>query len=110
MAAADPWSHLELEPAAPAATVDAATADEARPDAATVNEARPDASMASTAAAPEADKFFNDALKQKVKVYAGAGVVAGVSVGLTIGVHKLIKDHSHRAYVSAFLHTSPASL
>ena len=102
MAAADPWSHLELEPAAPAPAVDAA-ADEARPDAATVNEARPDAATASTAAAPEADKFFNAALKHKIKVYAGAGAVVGVSVGLAIGAHKLIKDHSHRAYVSAFL-------
>jgi hypothetical protein len=52
---------------------------------------------------PEDDVFFNDALKKNIKVYAGMGaVVAGVSVGLTLGVQKLINDHSHREYVSAF--------
>jgi hypothetical protein len=51
---------------------------------------------------PSHDTFFNDALKKKLTIYAGLGtVVVGVPVGLTIGVHKLIKDtHSHGAYVS----------
>ena len=52
------------------------------------------------------DTLFNDALKQTLKLYAGAGAVAGVYVGLTLGVEKLIKDHSHVAYVSAlFTHS-----
>jgi hypothetical protein len=52
------------------------------------------------------DTLFNDALKQKLKLYAGAGAVAGVSVGLTLGAEKLIKDHSHGGYVSSlFTHT-----
>jgi hypothetical protein len=52
--------------------------------------------------APETHKFFNDALKQKLKVYAGVGAVAGVSAGLALGVDKLIKGHSHGSYVSLF--------
>jgi hypothetical protein len=56
--------------------------------------------------APETHTFFNDALRQKLKVYAGVGTVAGVSVGLALGVEKLIKDHCHGSYVSAFFHPS----
>ena len=53
---------------------------------------------------PLHDAFFNDALKKKLMIYAGLGtIVVGVPVGLTIGVHKLIKDtHSHGVYVSPF--------
>jgi hypothetical protein len=58
----------------------------------------------------EADTFFNDALKQKLKLYAGAGAVAGVSVGLTLGIQKLIKNHSHKVYVSAFFTSSPVDI
>ena len=56
--------------------------------------------------APETHTFFNDALKQKLKVSAGVVAVAGVSAGLAFGVDKLIKDHSHKSYVSAFFHPS----
>jgi hypothetical protein len=50
---------------------------------------------------PLHDTFLNDALKKKLKIYAGLGTLVGVSVGLTIGVQKLIKDiRSHRVYVS----------
>ena len=56
--------------------------------------------------APETHTFFNDALKQKLKVYAGVGAVAGVFMGSALGVDKLIKDHSHGSYVSAFFHPS----
>jgi hypothetical protein len=59
---------------------------------------------------PEADKFSSDALKKGLKVIAGFGAVAGVSAGLAYGVHKLIKDHSHGAYVSAFFPPSPADI
>jgi hypothetical protein len=53
---------------------------------------------------PLDETFFNDALKKKLKFFAGLGTTVGVSVGLTIGVQKLIKDiRSHRAYVSLFL-------
>jgi hypothetical protein len=50
----------------------------------------------------DTDTFFNDALNHKLKIYAGAGAVAGVSAGLTLGIQKLIKEHSHGACVSAF--------
>jgi hypothetical protein len=56
--------------------------------------------------APETHTFFNDALKQKLKVYAGVGAVAGFFVGSALGVDKLIKHHSHGSYVSAFFHPS----
>jgi hypothetical protein len=59
---------------------------------------------------PEAKEVFSDAMKQKLKVLAGFGVVAGVSAGLVYGIHKDIKDHSHGEYVSAFsLPLLPAS-
>jgi hypothetical protein len=56
--------------------------------------------------APETHTFFNDALKQKLKVYAGVGAVAGFFVGSALGVDKLIRHHSHGSYVSAFFHPS----
>ena len=56
------------------------------------------------------DTLFNDALKQKLKLYAGAGAVAGVSVGLTLGVETLINDHSHVAYVSTLFTHSPTDI
>jgi hypothetical protein len=50
---------------------------------------------------PLHDTFFNDALKKKLKIYAGLGVIVAVPVGLTIGVQELIKNtRSHGAYVS----------
>jgi hypothetical protein len=60
-------------------------------------------------APPEADKFFSDAMKQKLKLLAGFGVIAGVSGGLAYGVHK-INGHSHGAYVSAFFPPFPADI
>ena len=56
--------------------------------------------------APETHTVFNDALKQKLKVFAGVGAVTSVIVGGAFGVDKLIKDHSHGSYVSAFFHPS----
>ena len=56
--------------------------------------------------APETHTFFNDALRQELKVYAGVGAVAGISLGLALGVDKMIKNHSHGSYVSAFFHPS----
>jgi hypothetical protein len=45
--------------------------------------------------------FFNNALKTKLKIYAGLGTIVGVSAGLVYEVHKLVKDtRSHGAYVS----------
>ena len=55
---------------------------------------------------PWSHASFKDALKQKSKVLAGVGAVAAVSVGPAFGVNKLIKDHSHKSYVSAFFHPS----
>jgi hypothetical protein len=49
-------------------------------------------------------------MKQKLKVLAGFGAVAGVYAGLAYGIDKLIKDHSHGAYVSAFFPPSPADI
>ena len=60
--------------------------------------------------APEAHTFFNDALKQKLRTYAGYGLIAGVSAVLTLGVEKLIKSNSHGAYVSAFFPPSPTDI
>ena len=57
---------------------------------------------------PLHDTVFNDALKKKLMIYGalGATTIVGLSVGLAIGVHKLIKDtHSH-GYVPPFF---PAS-
>ena len=59
---------------------------------------------------PEANEVFSDAIKQKLKVLAGFGAVASVSAGLVYGVHKLIEDHSHETYVSAFFPSSPADI
>ena len=50
---------------------------------------------------PQAYRFFNDALKKNIKVYAGLGTVVGVSVGLVYGLQKLIKGTDPHAYVSA---------
>ena len=62
------------------------------------------------------DKFFNDAMKQKIKVSAGVGVIAGISAGLIYGIHKLVKGTSFSGtYVSALfpshssLHTTELS-
>jgi hypothetical protein len=61
---------------------------------------------------PEAHTFFNDALKEKLKLVGELGLVAGDSVALTIIVEKLIKNqqknNTHAAYVSAFFPPSPA--
>ena len=48
--------------------------------------------------APEAHTVFNDALKQKLKIFGDYGLVAGVSAALTLLVHKMIK--SNGSYVS----------
>ena len=54
------------------------------------------------AANPEANKLFNDALKQKIKDYAVLGTVVGVSVGLVYGIQKEIMGTiSPGVYVSA---------
>ena len=58
------------------------------------------AAATTTTTSPETDKFFNDALKQKIKVFSGLGAALGVSAGLAYGVHKLIKGPS-QSYVSA---------
>ena len=58
------------------------------------------AAATTTTTNPETDKFFNDALKQKIKVFGGLGAALGVSAGLVYGLHKLIKGPS-QAYVSA---------
>ena len=50
---------------------------------------------------PKADKFFNDALKHKIKVYAGLGTIVGFSVGFGYGLQKLINGTDPHAYVSA---------
>ena len=39
---------------------------------------------------PKADTFFNDALKQKIKIIGGLGAVLGVSGSVIYGLHKLI--------------------
>ena len=69
----------------------------------------PSLHMESEESAPtsEASNFLSDALKQRLKTFAGYGAVAGVSAGLTLGVQKLI---SHESYVSAFFHSSPADI
>ena len=61
------------------------------------------------APAPGTEKVSNDALKQGLKVLGGFGAVAGVSAGLSYGIYKLVNDHSHGAYVSAF-HSFPADV
>ena len=56
------------------------------------------------AANPEANKLFNDALKQKIKDFVVLGTVVGVSAGLLYGVQKEIMGSiSPGAYVSVFL-------
>jgi hypothetical protein len=50
---------------------------------------------------PQGDMFFNDALKQNLKVFAGLGTIVGVSAGLVYGLQKLIKGTDPQAYVSA---------
>ena len=60
----------------------------------------PDELAAAATTNPEAGTFFNDALKQKIKVFGGLGAVLGVSAGLVYGLHKLIKGPS-QPYVSA---------
>ena len=58
--------------------------------------------------APETHTVFNDALKQKLKEYAVVSAVSGgASVGLVLGLEKLINHHSHASYVFAFFHLSP---
>jgi hypothetical protein len=58
---------------------------------------------------PLHDTFFNDALKKKLKIYAGVGTIVGVSVGLTIGIQKLIDDtRSHGVYVSPLFPPGPS--
>ena len=58
----------------------------------------------------EADKFFNDELKQKMKDYVILGTIAGVSIGLLNGVQKEIMGTiSPGAYVSALFPPSPAA-
>jgi hypothetical protein len=47
------------------------------------------------------DTVFNDARKQKLKVYTGLGTIVGVSVGLVYGLQKLIEGTDPQAYVSA---------
>ena len=57
------------------------------------------------------DKFFNDALKHKIKVSAGLGAVVGISAGLVYGIHKLDKSTSSpRTYVSVLFPPSPANI
>ena len=74
----------------------------------------PPSSLLESPPPPEADKFSSDALKKNFKLLAGfgaiAGFVGGVSVGLYYGLHKLSKDRSHGAYVSAFFPPSPADI
>ena len=50
--------------------------------------------------APETHTLFNDALRQKLKSYAGMGAIA---VGLVLGLKRLI---NHGSYVSAFFRPS----
>ena len=54
---------------------------------------------------PVANQVFSDEMKHKLKVLAGFGAAAGLSV---YNVYKLIKGHYHGAYVSAFVPPSPA--
>ena len=55
---------------------------------------------------PEADRFFNDGLKQKIKVL---GVVFGV-VGAVYGINKINDKVSSRAYVSPLFPRSPPNV
>ena len=55
---------------------------------------------------PEADRFFNDGLKQKIKVL---GVVFGV-VGAVYGINKISDKVSSRAYVSPLFPRSPPNV
>ena len=50
----------------------------------------------------ETHTFFNDALRQGLKAFSRVGAVAGVSLGLALGVDKLTKNPSYGSYVSAF--------
>ena len=50
---------------------------------------------------PEADRFFNDELKRKIKVYSALSVaIVGVSAGVVYGVKKMKDMNSSTAYVS----------
>ena len=60
----------------------------------------------SSAMTPEADKFFNDGLKQKIKVL---GAVFGV-VGAVYGINKINDKVSSRAYVSPLFPRSPPNV
>ena len=62
---------------------------------------------------PFRDTVFNDALKKSLKIYAGLGIVVGVSVGLKIWVQKPIENtrsHHERAYVSPLFHPSSVDI
>ena len=59
---------------------------------------------------PKANGLFTDAMKKKLKVVAGFGVLAGFTGGLIYGAHKLIKDPSQEVYVSVFFPPSPADI
>ena len=54
-------------------------------------------SHSESAVAPEADRFFNDKLKRKIKIYSALGVaVVGVSAGVIYGVKKIKDKESSR--------------
>ena len=65
-----------------------------------------DSAPESSAMTPEANRFFNDGLKQKIKVL---GVAIGV-VGAVYGINQIKDKVSSRAYVSPLFPRSPANV